>query len=118
MAELGKIGILGGGSWATAIAKMLLMDGKQQINWFLRNPADIRQFKQSGHNPKYLSLVELDTNRIRFYSNINQAVAQSDTLIIAIPSPYLKLQIKRMRQDISKKTILMPPKVSFPTRTC
>lgn len=114
MADLGKIGILGSGSWATAIAKMLLMDGKQQINWFVRNPADIRQFKQTGHNPKYLSIVELDSSRIRFFSNINQIVMQSDTLIIAIPSPYLKLQLKRMRQDISQKFILIATKGIVP----
>lgn len=102
----GKICIMGGGSWATAIAKILLMDPQREIHWFMRRTSQIHQFKQTGHNPNYLTLVQFDTERIRFFSNINVAVKNSDTLIFATPSPYLKGVLQKLRQDISDKFII------------
>ena len=102
----GKICVMGGGSWATAIAKILLTNPEREINWYMRHPADIKKFKQTGRNPSYLTLVEFDTSRIQFFSNINLAAKQSDTLIFATPSPYLKLHLKKLKEDISGKCIL------------
>ncbi|NLE32835.1 MAG: NAD(P)-binding domain-containing protein [Bacteroidales bacterium] len=102
----GKICIMGGGSWATALAKIVLMNGTEKINWYMRRPAQIDNFKRLGHNPLYLSAINFDTSRIHFYSNINLAVKQSDMLIFATPSPYLKQHLKKLNQDISGKTIV------------
>ncbi len=102
----GKICIMGGGSWATAIAKMLLNNPQVSINWYMRKPNQIRLFKQTGHNPSYLTLVPFDTDRIRFFSNINLAVRNSDTLFFATPSPYLKSHLAKLKVDISEKFIL------------
>jgi len=101
-----KMCVLGGGSWATAIAKMLLMNPQARINWYMRRPAQIRDFKRFGHNNSYLTTIPFDINRIRFYSDINVAVKNSDTLILATPSPYIKLHLKKLQQDISDKFIL------------
>lgn len=101
----GKIGIIGGGSWATAIAKMAI--GKdQEINWYIRREDRIEDFKRWGHNPGYLTSVKFDTKRINFYSSINEAVRNSDTLIFATPSPYLKSHLKKMRIKIKEKFIV------------
>ena len=78
----GKIAIMGGGSWATALAKIVLST-QDSINWYMRRPDRIEEFKQLGHNPCYLTAVKFDTNKINFYSNINQAIKDSDTLIFA-----------------------------------
>ena len=69
----GKIAIMGGGSWATALAKIVLST-QDSINWYMRRPDRIEEFKQLGHNPCYLTAVKFDTNKINFYSNINQAI--------------------------------------------
>ena len=66
----GKIAIMGGGSWATALAKIVLST-QDSINWYMRRPDRIEEFKQLGHNPCYLTAVKFDTNKINFYSNIN-----------------------------------------------
>lgn len=85
----GKIAILGGGTWATALAKITLTKEKH-IHWFIRRDDQIEEFRKNGHNPSYLSNVPFNTDRISFSSDINEIIAQSDTLIIAIPSPFIK----------------------------
>ncbi len=101
----GKIAIMGGGSWATALAKIALST-QQSINWYMRRPEQIEEFKEVGHNPSYLSSVKFDVSRITFYSNINQVIKDSDTLIFATPSPFLKQHLKKVRTSLSDKFII------------
>ncbi len=100
-----KVAIIGSGSWATAIAKMVLENVKH-INWFMRKPETTEQFEKTGHNPRYLQNVEFDTNRITFYNDINEITADSEILIFAIPSAYLPVILGNLKTDISKKHIL------------
>lgn len=85
----GKIAVMGGGSWATALAKIVLST-QERIHWYMRRPEQIEAFKQLEHNPSYLTSVRFDTSRIQFYSDINQVIEESDTLIFATPSPFLE----------------------------
>ncbi|TKG88623.1 NAD(P)H-dependent glycerol-3-phosphate dehydrogenase [Puteibacter caeruleilacunae] len=100
-----KIAIIGGGSWATALAKMLLVN-VDSINWYLRNPNNIDLFTKFGHNPNYLRGVEFDTNCINFYHDINKIAEESDIMIFAIPSAFLKDALKELTVDISEKFIV------------
>ncbi|MDR0961175.1 MAG: NAD(P)H-dependent glycerol-3-phosphate dehydrogenase [Mediterranea sp.] len=101
----GRIAIIGGGSWATAIAKMVLAQA-ETINWYMRREDRITDFKRLRHNPAYLTGVKFDMKRINFFSNINDVVKESDTLILATPSPYLKSHLKRLRTRIRDKFII------------
>ncbi len=100
-----KVAVIGSGSWATAVSKMLLENVKH-INWFFRKPEVIEQFEKFSHNPRYLRSVEFDTNRISFYSDINQITEESDILVLAIPSAYLPIVLSELKTDISKKYVL------------
>ncbi len=100
-----KIAVLGGGSWATAIAKIFLSKEKS-INWYMRRDDRIADFIRLGHNPAYLTDVTFDTSRIRFSSDINKIVDESDTLILVTPSPYIKSHLEKLTKDISEKTVL------------
>jgi glycerol-3-phosphate dehydrogenase (NAD(P)+) len=102
----GKICIMGGGSWATALAKILMSNGTEKINWYMRRTAQIEDFKRLGHNSSYLSAVKFDLSRIHFYSNPNLAVKNSDVLLFATPSPYLKQHLKKLTQKLSDKIII------------
>ena len=102
----GKICIMGGGSWATALAKILMTNGTEKINWYMRRPSQIEEFKKLGHNSTYLSGVKFDLSRIHFYSNLNMAVRNSDVLLFATPSPFLKQHLKKLNQSISEKIII------------
>jgi glycerol-3-phosphate dehydrogenase (NAD(P)+) len=84
-----RIAVIGSGSWATAIAKMLLFN-TGHINWFFRNPGTIEFMELYHHNPKYLSSVYFDTKRINFYNDLEKIISESDILIFAIPSAFLQ----------------------------
>ncbi|MDR0988690.1 MAG: glycerol-3-phosphate dehydrogenase [Prevotellaceae bacterium] len=101
----GQIAIIGGGSWATAIAKMVLAQA-ETINWYMRRDDRILDFKRLRHNPAYLTGVKFDTKRINFSSNINDVVKSSDTLIFVTPSPYLKTHLKKLKVRIRDKFII------------
>lgn len=101
----GKIAIMGGGSWATALAKIVLST-QERINWYMRRDDQIQDFLQTGHNPSYLSAVEFDINRINFYSDINRTIEESDTLIFATPSPFLKQHLKKVTTSLENKFIV------------
>ncbi|MDD2930544.1 MAG: NAD(P)H-dependent glycerol-3-phosphate dehydrogenase [Fermentimonas sp.] len=95
MDSIGKICILGGGTWGTALAKMVLMNQKY-INWFMRRDDQIEGFYKLGHNPGYLTNVKFNLAQITFYSNVERAIKDSDTIIVAIPSPYVKQYFRRI----------------------
>ncbi len=101
----GNIAVMGGGSWATALAK-LLMRNCETIHWYLRRDDRIEDFKRLHHNPAYLTDVEFDVNRIYFSSDINEVCDKCDTLLLAFPSPYFKDHANKLTADISGKTIV------------
>ncbi len=95
MDSIGKICILGAGTWGTALAKMVLMNQKH-INWYMRRDEQIDGFYKLGHNPNYLTNIKFNLSQITFYSNIERAIKESDTVIIAVPSPYVKQYFRRI----------------------
>lgn len=105
MNSLGNIAILGGGSWATAIAKMMLEQNKE-IWWYLRREDRIKDFQRLGHNPAYLTSVHFDVNRIHFCSDINDVVEACQTLVFVTPSPYLKGHLKKLKVRLRDKFII------------
>ncbi|MBQ4345383.1 MAG: NAD(P)H-dependent glycerol-3-phosphate dehydrogenase [Muribaculaceae bacterium] len=109
----GKIAVMGGGSWATAIAKLLLQNC-ESITWYMRRDDRIEEFKRNNHNPAYLTNVEFDTKRINFSSDINQVCQECDTLIFVTPSPYFKDHLAKLTVDISKKSIVSAVKGIVP----
>jgi glycerol-3-phosphate dehydrogenase (NAD(P)+) len=100
-----KIGVIGSGSWATAIAKMLL-ENVSQVNWYFRKKDTIELFKELKANPRYLQSVEFDLNRIHFYNDINDIIRDSDILVLAVPSAFLPIILKRAKKFISEKYFL------------
>ncbi len=97
---------MGGGSWATAIAKMVMSHEDETINWYMRRDDRIEDFKRLGHNPAYLTSVRFDVKRISFSSDINKVVRESDILIFVTPSPYLKSHLKKLKTKLKDKFII------------
>lgn len=86
-----RVAVIGGGSWATAIVKMLcngLADG-EKIAWWIRNPEQSEYIAKFRHNPKYLSAVEFDVNKLALSNDIREVIANNDLLIMAVPSAFL-----------------------------
>lgn len=115
MSELptGKIAIIGGGSWATALAKIVLTH-EDSINWYIRRTDQIEDFKRLGHNPSYLTGVHFDVSHIQFSSDINKVTRESDILIFVTPSPYLKAQLKKLKTKLANKFVVIAIKGIVP----
>ena len=105
MQPIGKIAIMGGGSWATALAKLVL-NNEEKILWYMRRDDRIADFIRDGHNPAYLTDVAFDPNRIDFSSDINAVVEQADTLLFATPSPYLKSHLEKLTTSLKDKFLV------------
>ncbi|MDY0990231.1 Glycerol-3-phosphate dehydrogenase [NAD(P)+] [Flavobacterium sp. ACN2] len=104
MSENLKFAVIGGGSWATAIAKMLCVN-LSEISWYMRNDAAIEHIEKFKHNPNYLSSVEFDTKKLKLTNNINEAIEYADYIIFAIPSAFLDAELKNMTVSLSDKII-------------
>ena len=105
MFNCGKIAIIGGGSWATAIAK-IVVEKAHHIGWYIRGDDRIDEFRRLGHNPSYLMGVRFNVDEICFSSDINEIVEKYDTLVFVTPSPYLKNHLKKLKTNISNKFIV------------
>ena len=82
-----KFAVLGGGSWGTAIVKMLL-ENNRVVNWYIRTEEDVQFIKNKGRNSKYLQSVVFDKSKINPSSSIRETVTNSEIIILAIPSPF------------------------------
>ena len=103
--DFGRVAIIGGGSWATAIAKVVV-GHTGHIGWYMRRDDRIADFRRLGHNPAYLTGVHFDIDDIDFTSDINEIATEYDTLVFVTPSPYLKDHLKKLTADISHKFIV------------
>jgi len=83
-----KVGVIGGGSWATALVK-LLSNNASEVNWWMRNEEAIEHIQKYGHNPRYIQAIQFDAKRLNISSDLQQVVDSSDMLFIAIPSAFL-----------------------------
>ena len=108
-----KVGILGSGSWATALAK-IVMHNTDELNWYIRKQETIDEFRDIRRNPNHLEWAYFDTTRINFSSNVNEIIEESDLIIIAIPSPYLKTSLNDIVVDMTNKCVISAVKGMIP----
>ncbi len=99
-----QFAVIGGGSWGTAIVKMLT-ENVERIIWYMRDTDAIAHINSQQHNPKYLSSVELKTDRITLTNSLNTAVENATVLIFAIPSAFLNSELDKLSLSLSNKII-------------
>ncbi|MBL7810694.1 MAG: glycerol-3-phosphate dehydrogenase [Bacteroidetes bacterium] len=97
-----RIGVLGSGSWATALVKIVSEQPDIRVNWWIRNEENASEIRQYGHNPNYLSAVQLDLNKVYPSSDIQFVLDESDLVILAIPSAFLHLALKNTELPASQ----------------
>ncbi|CAM4121391.1 NAD(P)H-dependent glycerol-3-phosphate dehydrogenase [Zobellia nedashkovskayae] len=99
-----KFTVLGGGSWATAIVKMLCVN-QEKVGWYMRNSDAVGFINIQKHNPNYLTSVTFDTDQLELTDDINKAVNNSDILIFAIPSAFLEGELKKITSSLKDKIV-------------
>ncbi|MDE3211621.1 MAG: NAD(P)-binding domain-containing protein [Bacteroidota bacterium] len=109
-----KFGILGSGSWGTALAK-ILTDNHHSINWWIRTPSQAEYILRRRHNPQYLSTAYFDPGLLRLSGEVAQVIKDSDHLIIAVPSAYVAATLGGLPKDIfSGKKVISAVKGMLP----
>ncbi len=99
-----KIAVFGGGSWATAIVKMLC-ENEKEIGWYMRSTYVIEHIKKNKHNPNYLSSAELHPEKLFLSDDINEMIDYADYLIFVIPSAFLKGELDKIETPLNGKVI-------------
>ena len=100
-----KIAVIGGGSWATAIVKMLC-ENVDNLGWWMRNKEAIAHIQKYGHNPNYISSAELKKEKLNISNDLNTIVLDADCLVLAVPSAFLKEALAQLHIDIKDKFII------------
>jgi glycerol-3-phosphate dehydrogenase (NAD(P)+) len=108
-----KVAVLGGGSWGTALVKLLL-NNLPHISWYIRSESTIDHIRKYGHNPNYITDIQFDTQKISFYNSIAEAIDQADILIFAIPAPFLKESLENYHKGFQHKFIVSAIKGIIP----
>ena len=99
-----KVAVLGGGSWATAIVKMLC-ENLDTVGWYMRSSYAAEHINLNKHNPNYLSSAELHPSQLDLSNDINKVVSNYDILIFAIPSAFLTLELEKLTESLERKIV-------------
>lgn len=108
-----RIAVIGGGSWATALVK-ILQENHRDIAWYIREEYIINHIKQHQHNPEYLSMVQLKLDKLFLTNNINDAVENSQIVLVVTPSAFIKSALEGLSIPLDKKIVVSAIKGMIP----
>ena len=100
-----RYAMIGSGSWATALIKLLL-NHQPKLSWYLRDERKIEQILKSAHNPSYLQSVYLDPKRLEMSSDLNAVVEGADVILVATPSAYFMDTFSKLNVPLNGKFII------------
>lgn len=106
-------GVIGGGSWATAIVKMLC-ENLETVGWYMRSNYALEHIKREEHNPSYLSSVEFKPEQLMLSNDINEIVAYADVVIFAVPSAFIGGELAKLTASLENKLIISAIKGIMP----
>ncbi len=100
-----KVAVIGSGSWATAIVKILL-NNVEKVHWWIREPEIVNHLKKYKHNPQYLSSVKFDTRRLAVSNNMNWVLEQAELPVFCIPAAFLHTSLKELEPSLLENKII------------
>src|ERR1700741_5517244 len=100
-----SVAVIGSGSWATALVK-LLSNNLQEVNWFIRSEDDCKYIKQNLHNPRYLSSVQFNENKLKLFSDVEACIKNADVIVLAVPSAFCHDTIKELPKELLANKII------------
>jgi glycerol-3-phosphate dehydrogenase (NAD(P)+) len=110
-----RVAVIGGGSWATAIVKILSENAKVKLRWWLRNPDDVRYVKTYGHNPKYLSDIQVNLRKVKPQKKLRKAIHDADFVVFAVPAAFLLEVLEQLEpEQLVGKTVVSAIKGMIP----
>lgn len=100
-----RCAVIGAGSWATAIVKILL-ENEKQVGWYIREPEIRASIAANGTNVRYLQDVHLDASRLAVSGDVNEVIAGADIVVLAVPSAYIKATLEPLTVSLENKFIV------------
>jgi len=113
MSDHKKYAVFGGGSWATAIVKMLC-ENLDEVGWYMRSAYTKEHIIKEQHNPSYLSSVEFHLEQLKLSNDINEIADWADVLVFVIPSAFMHAELEKLKGDISEKVVVSAVKGIIP----
>ncbi len=112
--SLGKVAVIGAGSWGTALVK-LLSGNAERVGWWVRGEKNIAHIRKYGHNPNYISAAQFEVDRLAMSDDLHTVVKEADTLIVAVPSAFLKNTMEKLdKSELAGKTLFSAVKGIVP----
>ena len=105
LAKHSRILVIGGGSWATALIK-ILSQNQSPLSWWMRDQSAIAHLKEHSHNPKYLQSATFDTQRIEISGDLRQLVTSAKIIIIAVPSAFVHETLQHIPTELFRNKIV------------
>lgn len=109
-----RIGVLGSGSWATALVK-IFSENSNRVNWYVRSEEKANHIRTFRHNPKYLASVSIDLDKVSLYQDLLDFVRSTDILVVAIPAAFIHQTLESISaQEIENKWVISAVKGMIP----
>lgn len=100
------VAVIGGGSWATALVK-ILTESDVKIKWWVRSKETANYIKNFNHNPNYLSDVQLNPKKVKVDTNILKVIDNVDYIILCVPSAFLKATLEPITPQMLRGTSIV-----------
>lgn len=109
-----KVAVIGGGSWATALVKMLT-DNKVDVSWWMRDLESVNYINKFHHNPRYIPGAQLKLKKGAVSNDLRKVVAQARFVIMAVPAAFLKEALQKLSTgDLADKVVVSAIKGMIP----
>ncbi|GAB1448612.1 NAD(P)H-dependent glycerol-3-phosphate dehydrogenase [Bacteroidota bacterium] len=110
---LERVAVIGGGSWATALVKILSEHkvlpetNLKSVKWWVRSEEKASYIRSNKHNPDYLSSVEIHPDAVEVSSDLNYVISESDLLVIAVPAAFLEASLSGVPAELFAGKIIV-----------
>jgi len=108
-----NIAVIGGGSWATALVKILsehkVLENShiKSLKWWVRTEEKAEFIRKNKHNPDYLSSVEIHPDVVEVSHDLEKIVNSCELLVIAVPAAFLEASLQDLPADVFKNKIIV-----------
>jgi len=115
LSEPTKVAVIGGGSWATALVK-ILSENNVKIAWWLKNVDDARHIKEFGKNPRYLSNIQINPRKVKPTTDLKKSLEGAQVVILAVPAAFIEDVLASLKkEDLKDKVIVSAIKGMVPS---
>lgn len=102
-----KVTVIGGGSWATALVKILAEGASTRVNWWLRDASDVEHIKKHHYNPSYLSDAYINPKRVTPYVSLPAALKGAEVVVLVIPAAFVKEPMRGLSPALFKDKLMV-----------